>query len=103
MMRQPTEMELRVAKYLLGFLHKDAVEGVDDIAAARAAIRAMYEPTEEMATCGGYAFGVDQPIKVEVDPAYHHDDDPDFLAVGGRQCWQAMIDAASPPEPDDAK
>jgi len=71
MTREPTEMELRVARAL-----SEKVVSMDQLVMARAAIRAMREPTEEMVVAG-------------YDNAYGR---------GADLCldYGAMIDAASP-------
>ena len=112
MAREPTEMELRVARALLddnlrqinendrkryGDNYRETIDdrgwdGQDDhikriyLSYARAAIRAMREPTDEMLTCGyaaGYAAddGVDEVTEVLAEIVY-----------------TAMIRAASPKE-----
>lgn len=85
MTRDPTEMELRVAKTLEKYRALEPQHS-DYIDAARAAIRAMREPTDEMLTCGyaaGYAAddGVDEVTEVLAEIVY-----------------TAMIRAASPKE-----
>lgn len=84
-MREPTEMELRVAKaiqdcvYVDGaddFRYAPTVEGVYE--AARAAIRAMREPTPEVA-------------------AVLEHGKPNRFRVWGADYWRDGIDAASPP------
>jgi len=89
MTREPTEMELRVAKAICNVSNRApwADENYDlFIDEARAAIRAMQAPTNEMLTCGyaaGYAAddGVDEVTEVLAEVVY-----------------TAMIRAASPPE-----
>lgn len=84
MAREPTEMELRVAKALLDFVQSrdyNAERAAHGITAyyldqARAAIRAMREPTVAMADAGGENIWPFEEQAVIV--------------------WQAMIDAASP-------
>ncbi len=89
-MREPTEMELRVTQAICCADSASRGEpgecaypecGCADIPGmARAAIRAMREPTESMTDTGmGYA-----------------GNDDILCAVG--IAWRAMIDAASPPE-----
>jgi len=80
MTRKPTEMEERVA---------EAIKSVDDskpkgglgasyLSLARAAIRAMRDPTTGMlSACGLFALGTDKEIAFT---------------------WQEMIDASSPQE-----
>lgn len=88
-MTQPfTEMEMRVAKAIADAgptsdevrAHPEYEERVLELSLdlARAAIRAMREPTECMCT--------------------KHVHGENFAASGLLQTWQAMIDAASPPE-----
>lgn len=98
--REPTEMELRVAKALYDGRNLGA-ECVQAIALpswkdtpsiyrtpwilkARAAIRAMHEPTENMLTAA---------VEVAID---HYAGDGLYLHTD-KQTWCAMIDAASPP------
>ena len=79
-MSEPTEMELRVAKVLYAMLSEDPETSVPFESAvdlARAAIRAMREPTEDMVADGWLSAG-----RVGWD--------------GPATCWQAMIEAASP-------
>lgn len=76
MTRAPTEMELRVAKALDDVIDGwyDAQSNLNTVDLARAAIRAMREPTEEMIEAG-------------------------FDEDGGRYItWIKMIYAASPEE-----
>lgn len=90
-MREPTEMELRVAKVLTPFCHWGGISPnslPSDIEAwqshmttaieqARAAIRAMHTPTEAM-----------------LELAERHDGRDTALGV-----WNDMIGLASPPQP----
>ena len=71
-MTEPTEMELRVAKAISGF-----GLGEDRIAVARAAIRAMREPTADMIGPGKGALLYEGAAEI-------------------KQSWRSMIDAASP-------
>lgn len=68
-MRQPTEMELRVMQAIDEHGLKDGV--FDFFKAARAAIRAMRDPSEEMSNQDGLCHAI----------------------------WIRMIDAASPSDP----
>lgn len=84
-MREPTEMEWRVAIAL--WLDDHTSDTRDDgwkvfLPSARAAIRAMREPTREMVLSGNM-------------PGFNFDDD-DLSAA-----WQEMIYAASPEVTDD--
>ena len=87
MNREPTEMELRVAKAL--WEHEGDDTGMHDsgrysvenyVSLARAAIRAMRMPTTEMLREAGMG-------------ATCSTEDIAFM-------WETMIDAASPPEED---
>ena len=81
--RDPTEMELRVAKAANDAFMEDSFDGypADSIdralwlQVARAAIRAMYEPNETM--LAAYMNALDAKM---------------------RRRWRAMVDAASPPD-----
>lgn len=89
-MSEPTEMELRVARAIFAAVAEDfdKLSGfvrMDALSQARAAIRAMREPTEEMVTAGFVAGN-------EADDPYG----PGNHAVTAAPVWQAMIDAASP-------
>jgi len=79
-MTQTTEMELRVAKAISGF-----GLGEDRIAVARAAIRAMREPPDEMLKEAGSVenWGREMGCHQWCDE-WHND------------FWNRMIDAASP-------
>lgn len=95
-----TEMEERVARALdpVAFGRHDPsrlpayYEGMqrDALIMARAAIRAMREPTDEMETAGFVAGN-------EADDPH----EPGNHAVTAKPVWQAMIDAASPKEHSD--
>lgn len=67
---RPTEMELRVANTLMNEIGSDP-EYSDFIRAARAAVRAMRDPSEEMSNQDGLCHAI----------------------------WIRMIDAASPSDP----
>lgn len=78
MTREPTEMEARVGNAILRVI--GAEEPHILLEAARAAIRAMREPTAEMTTVG------DRTIQ-----NYYTEPD-DFT-----NAWRSAVDAASPP------
>ena len=96
MTREPTEMELKVARNLLDYeaagqphtAWDDLSPGYRNvmIGKARAAIRAMGEPTKEMVLAGCAKAAEEQlrPISINRRDA--------------ADLWRAMIDAASPPE-----
>ena len=76
-MREPTEMELRVAKAIIDSgIRGDLADDEWTLLASRVAIRAMRSPTEDILEAGAKA----------------HPDDKMY-----ERCWNAMIDAASPP------
>lgn len=110
-MREPTEMELRVVKACcLGWAYYKNLNvsyevvqvacswpkcgcGDGPIQRARAAIRAMREPTKEMIAEGN--------DKIEYDLDYGYPStgpSVEILSTSARDAWRAMIDAASPPE-----
>lgn len=84
MIREPTEMEIRVAdamrrRFPIGFevIPQTPLQAMAFYTLlAQDALRAMREPTEEIIEAGAAA----------------HPDDRMYI-----RCWQAMIDAASPP------
>jgi hypothetical protein len=76
-MRQPTEMEMRVARALLGANGVTAEHiGEITLSQARAAIAAMREPSALMVVRG--------------------DDNEDYYNDGAEVVWRRMINAASP-------
>ena len=83
--REPTEMELRVAVVLKDYRALEPQHS-DYIDAARAAIRAMRAPTDEMLTAG-YAAGYEADTGVD-----------EVTEVLAELFYTAMIDAASPGE-----
>ena len=95
MTREPTEMELRVAEALFNHEHLKmpgsnfAKEPKDLVAywveGARAAIRAMREPTQLMTVRGTQLF---------VGPTF--DDVTQIHEANGSEIWKRMIDTASP-------
>lgn len=98
-MREPTEMELRVARTLNPFAHWDGMppnSATNDqeyfryvmataVSDARKAIRAMREPTKEML----------QFLSKNWDAPPHT---PGAVYPNTQHHWRMMIDAASPPE-----
>lgn len=98
-MREPTEMELRVAKaHHQGRLRRGYTEcpwrqlSTEDVAeyfsAAADGIKAMRGPTEEMDIAGG-AYVLGSAVDGEIVK---------LGAAEAETVWQAMIDAASPPD-----
>lgn len=82
-MTDPTEMELRVAKALSRSDAFDPTHTDEDyVNMARAAIRAMREPTKEM-----------MDAYLDAEPML---DDEGWNGAPAKDAWQAMIDAASP-------
>ena len=98
MTREPTEMELRVAKALIATvrLQWDAVPESHPIllAEARAAIRAMREPTDEMMNRGTSTILIEHMTR----PTKAAGNFVQFPASTSHDVWTAMIDAASPQE-----
>lgn len=92
MSREPTEIEIRVAKRLAAY---EGWHGKDHylryLNRARAAIRAMYEPTIEMINEGMMTFTEAECMSDDgVTIGASEGDDP-FEAA-----WKEMIDVASP-------
>jgi len=74
-MTEPTEMELRVAMAIRISLRQQEISDNFYVPEARAAIRAMREPTEGMLKAGR---------------------SDGMIPFGATECWKPMIDAASP-------
>jgi len=105
-MTEPTEMELRVARAILGTLPvsvdtagRDLLEAlrpdtrVKVLQQARAAIRAMRSPTKEMILAGEDAYSEFEDSSRDTNGTY------EFVHRGHEApTYNAMIDAASPPE-----
>lgn len=83
MEREATEMERRVAESLGNYLDDNLTDD-DRLDAARKAIRAMYEPTEDMIDSGSGALS-------------GFDNDWETTHERVPLVWSEMIDAASPP------
>lgn len=94
MEREPTEMEVRVAKAICQGYWKEQTKGDREAyyEKARDAIRAIYEPTLSMLRAGFKASPHDVGgCRDQIDT------DSDWLRYAVLDPFQAMIDAASPP------
>lgn len=109
-MREPTEMELRVAEALDpdAFAECEQVytpDGYQELQAtaleqARSAIRAMREPTREMCTIGEESAFMRrrEERKWAQEVREKTGGLPSWESTEALAAWQAMIDAASPPD-----
>ena len=99
-MREPTEMELRVAATMVKALSRvwadlDSVERGIYTDVARAAIRAMREPTKDMIIKGNYA--ADEHVSIDHGyPSTGPSVEIDVLCAAAT--WKAMLNVASPPD-----
>lgn len=104
-MSEPTEMELRVAESMREFVKQPLanikslepvlVGSLGDawVPIARAAIRAISEPTKEMLLAGNYAISSNMYTDGYESSGYYCVLEPH----AANEAWKAMIDAASPP------